>query len=1129
MKKQLSLSLVLVLSVFGALAQQKMKDGTVTYGNLPNKDAILELESTNKGLLFSRVALKDSRDPAPLSAHIAGMMVYNTQTASDVVPGIYYNDGSKWILARQGQATNLSYNPTTYTLSFLDPSSNAAVLIDLRDVVKKNETLTSLVKQENGTYVYTAEDGAKTTINVPADVINNFQTIANTLSVKQIIENIVKNTAGNVFFDGTNLTYIDKSGATQIINLTQIVKGGETVTTLVKNTDGSYTYTNEKNDKVTFNVIGDINTNIINEGALYTTIKNVIDKEETVTSLVYDVVKNTLTYSDENKIVNTIDIAKLVTKNQLTTSLSNSETTEVASNTILNNTSYKVEVKNGAISTVKLANEAVTTEKIGKGAVTGDQVAVKVISADKLVANPTDKGMVGVVQADGTIVYQTLSSSNISGKDLTAEDGSIAVANGIGATLVNAKLKVADGGITTSKLADGAVTNVKVGADAITTDKIKDGEVKTADLGDKTVTGDKIADKTVTADKLIANPADKDKVGVVQADGSIVYQTLSGGNIKGKDLTAEDGSIAVTDGAGATLVNSKVKVADGGINTAKLADGAVTNVKVGADAITTDKIKDGEIKTADVADKNITAAKLDAGTGTAGRLAIADATGAVTYSNTIPSGSITGENVTAGSNKVALGGTPTGAALKSFSVDVDEANLNLANIGGKVTNNQIITGTANQILVTNAAGTATEWIDKSAATSVSNASTGNIITTTVNGTTGAAVNIINTNVTSLDAGNKLITTVNGVASTPLDISTAVVATQKTTTLSNGSNTTATVTTTGNVTDYKVNVNNATATTTGAVKPGAGLTVDGTGTLLVDASAIVTGKALSSNDLTISANGSTSLLKDVNIDIKNGAVTTAKLADGAVTNVKVGADAITTDKIKDGEVKTADLGDKAVTGDKIADKTVTAEKLTANPADKDKVGVVQADGSIVYQTLSATNISGKNLTAEDNSIAVTDGTGATLVNSKLKVADGGITTAKLADGAVTTTKIADGSVTNAKVGADAITTDKIKDGEVKTADVADKNITAAKLDATGATAGQVATANANGIVTYQTLSETNLTSTKGITATGITVTGGAGSTLKDVTLAITDGAITSAKLADGAVTTVKVADGSVTNA
>jgi hypothetical protein len=45
--------------------------------------------------------------------------------------------------------------------------------------------------------------------------------------------------------------------------------------------------------------------------------------------------------------------------------------------------------------------------------------------------------------------------------------------------------------------------------------------------------------------------------------------------------------------------------------------------------------------------------------------------------------SLTGAaNVTAGSTKVTLGGTPTGAVLKAFSVDVNEANLSLQNIGG---------------------------------------------------------------------------------------------------------------------------------------------------------------------------------------------------------------------------------------------------------------------------------------------------------------------------------------------------------------------------------------------------------------------------------------------------------------
>lgn len=52
---------------------------------------------------------------------------------------------------------------------------------------------------------------------------------------------------------------------------------------------------------------------------------------------------------------------------------------------------------------------------------------------------------------------------------------------------------------------------------------------------------------------------------------------------------------------------------------------------------------------------------------------------------------------------------------------------------------------------------------------------------------------------------------------------------------------------------------------------------------------------------------------------------------------------------------------------------------------------------------------KNLSNIDGSITVTDGTGATLVNTNIEVAEGGITTTKLADDAVTTGKIVNGTI------------------------------------------------------------------------------------------------------------------------
>lgn len=69
-------------------------------GNNPktiNSNTIFEMESTNKGMLLPRMALSATNSFAPMTAHVAGMTIYNTATAGDVTPGFYFNDGSQWI------------------------------------------------------------------------------------------------------------------------------------------------------------------------------------------------------------------------------------------------------------------------------------------------------------------------------------------------------------------------------------------------------------------------------------------------------------------------------------------------------------------------------------------------------------------------------------------------------------------------------------------------------------------------------------------------------------------------------------------------------------------------------------------------------------------------------------------------------------------------------------------------------------------------------------------------------------------------------------------------------------------------------------------------------------------------
>lgn len=82
--KKLSLAFFSVATIaFSITAQTKIKDGTVPGGSLiPNADAILELESSNKGLLLPRVELDSTGLPSPLSSHVQGMTVYNTKKNS---------------------------------------------------------------------------------------------------------------------------------------------------------------------------------------------------------------------------------------------------------------------------------------------------------------------------------------------------------------------------------------------------------------------------------------------------------------------------------------------------------------------------------------------------------------------------------------------------------------------------------------------------------------------------------------------------------------------------------------------------------------------------------------------------------------------------------------------------------------------------------------------------------------------------------------------------------------------------------------------------------------------------------------------------------------------------------------
>ncbi len=123
----LFLSLLFLVLAFTANAQVKIGNNSTTI----NSGSLLELESTNKGILLPRVALSDTSTWALSGTPTDGMLVYNTATvAGQLAPGIYIYNSSKWKLittttgTKATNWTSTGNSGTTDGVNFIGTTDN---------------------------------------------------------------------------------------------------------------------------------------------------------------------------------------------------------------------------------------------------------------------------------------------------------------------------------------------------------------------------------------------------------------------------------------------------------------------------------------------------------------------------------------------------------------------------------------------------------------------------------------------------------------------------------------------------------------------------------------------------------------------------------------------------------------------------------------------------------------------------------------------------------------------------------------------------------------------------------------------------------------------------------------------
>ncbi|MCA4793350.1 V-type ATP synthase subunit E family protein [Myroides odoratimimus] len=587
------------------------------------------------------------------------------------------NDYITYLTESKGGFTKIVYDQSTGDVIFQewDDTTQKYVNVDnskFSTIVKGNETVTTLKNNNNGTYTYTSENGTETIIDIPSNVVKQFETIVKqpvivdgrTFTnvdeyIKYVTETkggftkIVYNKEGDVVFQEWNE---DKKEWVNVDNskFSTIVKENETVTTLVENADGTYTYYNEKQigadgQPLTGETGVTIDPKEVSVALNKTT--NVYEFKNSKGDVVGEIDANAggIVYNDNSTQLGATNVQGAIEKllEKITTVEGTSGDLVVSGGLefIAKTTGVKalladanIQVANKGISTEKLDDKAVTNEKLGEKSVSADKMTS--FTSDNGTTNPVAEGQIPVADGKGGVTYKEISGETLKGKALTS--GSISVIGGEKALLDATTIEVTGG--------------KNKGDVLVTTDvTLKDADGKEIIGADNKpvyitewVNPKEFVSGTVTAKNGVTVVNDKDgnsefKLGGALTESTVIDtkdHTLAIANMdsveKGKVL---ENNLVIADKEGVLKQTSAKNLIEDAVEAgnleAKTLKGVGITVTAGVEEGTDTSVASSLLKdvTLGIADKAITAGKLDAGTSTsdAPRVGIADKNGDVIY------------------------------------------------------------------------------------------------------------------------------------------------------------------------------------------------------------------------------------------------------------------------------------------------------------------------------------------------------------------------------------------------------------------------------------------------------------------------------------------------------------------